>query len=373
MSDELRRLLREVASEAPAGLDAGIVRRAAGRRRAAVLGGGAALAVACAAAAAALLQPVGTDSLGPADPSATPSRTSSEPAPAPTTVFAATGSRVASYRVADGSRSSWLSPEVPGFGAGDLALSATQVLYSLGDGATRRVQLVLHPSPEDSGPGILSDPGGFLPALLPDGSRYGYFATGEDSAYTPASRDLRLILSEMDGGTQAVSVDPEALISGLAFAGTDRLVTTLRGGGTSGLRVYDFQTDQVPLGSRSPDERSLPAPEGCDWSLVTETPNPREVLVLERCDEGSVAVTVDVETGARVVFGVVRPAGPGQVDSLDLDATGRHLVAQVHSGEMPPAPGAGGGSPSGPVLTTRTLEDGRTVTTTEALVSPVWD
>jgi hypothetical protein len=404
MTDQLRRLLGELADEAPTSVEPAAVRRSAARRRATGVTAVAALAVAGAATAAAVLQPADRrDSLGPAEGEPTPvasSTSSPTPMPAPVrslppagprpeVVYAATGSRVARYRVADGTREAWLSPEEAGKGAGDLALSRTQVLYGLGGDGTRDVRVVVHPPRDGSGPGVLSDPGGFFPAVLPDGSRYAFFATGDDAAYTPRSpEDLRLVLHTADGGgVQAAILRPEDLVSGLAFAGPDRLVTTVRGASGSALRVYDFQTDEAGLGSRAPDEQQFSAPDGCDWSLATAAPDADQVLVLERCrtsggpgaaigadsSPDDLAVFVDVTSGARVAeLGVVRPAGPGQVDSLDLDSTGRHLVAQVHDGGVPPSPGTQV-EPTGPAFTTRTLPSGSTVTTTSSLVSPVWD
>lgn len=303
----------------------------------------------------------------------------------PEQIIAADGSRVATYRTSDGARTSWLSPPERGFGIGSLALSRTAVLYGIGNAErnTRDVRLVVHPARADSGPGHLGDPGTFMPAVLDDTSRYAFLATADDGAYTPTGQaSLRLVLHETDAGVHAATLDPEWLLGGLSFAGRDRLVLSVsRSGdrGRHGLQLFDFQTDEAELGSRAPDTRFLAAPAGCSWTLPTATPVPDRVLVLEKCERSdggdANAVTVDISTGQRLgLFATVRPAGPGQVDSLDLDATGQHLIAQVHSGALPPADASGDAESTGQADGPRTVGvgGGRTVTTTERMSSPVW-
>lgn len=418
---ELRRLLHELAGAAPMTVDRESVDRLAFRRRAVLLSGAASAVAACGVVAAVTLQPTRvTDTLEPPTravqptqsqmptstpsptitPSATPRPTATSqaepsatatpvpsaptrPAGLPTALYAAQGSRIGAYRSSDGARTSWLSPEQDGYGAGNLALWDKAVLYGLGNDETRGVYAIGRvPSPEN-GPGSLSDPGGSSPAVLPDGSRHAFLASGDDAAYAPRSPDdLRLVLTQELGGVQAVNVATGNMLGGLTFASPDRLVLAVDPSGGKpemGLQLYDFQTDEADLGSRTPDERFLPAPAGCSWSLPTATPTPDEVLVLQRCNRedggDSDAVVVDVTSGEVVAtFGTVRRAGPGQVDSLDLDRTGKHLIAQIHDGGLPPAPGSStGGEPDGPVLVSRSLPGGRTVTTTTSLVSPVWD
>lgn len=432
MSDQLRRLLADLAGEAPAVVDASAIKRAASRRQTAFLAAAAVALATAGVGAAAVLSGSGTDRLDTApvadgpkatpapDPSPTPeplaspdaSPDASAPAAAsaqpssqepagsprpnavppspvrervvglPEQIIAADGSRVATYRTSDGARTSWLSPPEPGFGVARLAMSSTAVLYGIGNAQkdTRDVRLVVHPARADSGPGRLGDPGTFMPAVLDDTSRYAFLATGDDGAYNPRSpQDLRLVLHEADAGVQAATLDASWLLGGLSFASRDRLVLSIaRAGdrGLHGLQMFDFQTDEAQLGSRAPDTRFLAAPAGCSWTLPTATPVPDQVLVLEKCERSdggdSNAVTVDINSGQRLgLFATVRPAGPGQVDSLDLDGTGKHLIAQVHSGEDPAADGTGSGQ-NGTGERTVSFGGGRTVTTTERLTSPVW-
>jgi hypothetical protein len=432
MSDQLRRLLADLADEAPRQVDPLAVRHAALRRQAVALGAAAALIGVTGLGAAALLRGPGTDKLetapvaaGPVDalasesptadpgPTAAPSPAtapsgeatvtpsdatspqssaapSADPAPPPPArdrfpglpdqIIAADGSRVATYRSSDGARTSWLSPEDPGYGISSLAMSDKFVLYGAGNAQkdTRNVRLVVHPARDGAGVGHVGEPGTFMPTVLDDGSRYAFLATGDDGAYSPRTQhDLRLVMHEMDAGIQAARLDPQWLLGGLTFASRDRLVLSVaRTGdrGRHGLQVFDFQTDEAPLGSRAPDTRFLPAPGGCAWTLPTATLRADQILVLERCEASgggdSNAVTVDVLTGQRLgLFGTVRAAGPGQVDSLDLDATGKHLIAQVHSGEDP-EPGGPAGTASGEK--TIAVGGGKTVTTSERLTTPVW-
>jgi hypothetical protein len=432
MSDQLRRLLADLAGESPAVVDVSAIKRAAVRRQTAFLAAAAVALATAGVGAAAFLSGSGTERLEtspvadrpkvtaapdpsptpkpPASPGASPDATapaaasaqpeSQEPAgsPGPNAVppspgregvaglpeqiIAADGSRVATYRTSDGARTSWLSPSESGFGISRLAMSRTAVLYGIGSAQTdtHDVRLVVHPARADSGPARLGDPGTFMPAVLDDTSRYAFLATGDDGAYNPRSpQDLRLVLHEADAGVQAATLDPEWLLGGLSFASPDRIVLSIARSsdrGLHGLQLFDFQTDEAQLGSRAPDTRFLSPPAGCSWTLPTAAPVPDQVLVLEKCERSdggdSNAVTVDINSGQRLgVFATVRPAGPGQVDSLDLDATGKHLIAQVHSGDDPAADGTGSGQ-NGSGERTVSVGDGRTVTTTERLISPVW-
>jgi hypothetical protein len=420
MSDQLRRLLADLADEAPRAVDPRAVRHAALRRQTAALGAAAALVAVTGLGAAAVLRGPATDKLetppvaaGPADaqasellatdaaptPTPTPSAAASptpsvspagDPAPAlrerdrfpglPDQIIGADGSRVATYRTSDGARTSWLSPADSGYGVSSLAMSDKFVLYDAGNAEknTRNVRLVVQPARDGAGVGHVGEPGTFMPAVLDDGSRYAFLGTGDDSAYNPRTEDLRLIMQESDvGGVQAAMLDAQWLLGGLTFASPDRVVLSVArpaDRGRHGLQVFDFQTDEAPLGSRAPDTLFLASPEGCAWTLPTATARSDQVLVLERCaapDGGDFnAVVVDVLTGERVgLFGTVRAAGPGQVDSLDLDVTGKHLIAQVHSGEDPEQ-GGSAGTASGEE--TVAVGGGKTVTTTERLTSPVW-
>lgn len=410
MSDQLRHLLADLAEQAPVTVDPAAVRRGAVRRQGVAVGAAALVLAVCGVGAAVRLAPAGTEPLltgpvaagagtgsGATSPGAAPSGAatagpgSSEPGLAdgeevrglPQQVIAADpadGSRVGTYRTGDGARISWLSPPDPGYGVSHVAISDKLVLFGAGnaDRDTRNVRLAVHPPRSDAGVSP-SEPGTFLPAITDDGSRYATLATGDDGGYSPRSPgDLRLVLTEADAGVQAAIIDPDLLLAGLAFAGPDRLVLSVarpEDRGRHGLQVFDFQSDETALGSRAPETRFLPAPEGCSWTLPTATPLPGQVLVIERCDGPSGgawdAVSVDVTTGDSVDrFGTVLPAGPGQVDSLDLDLTGKHLIAHIHSGGAP-GPGAKTGR-SAPAMRTVSLGDGRSVTTTERLVSPAW-
>ncbi len=112
-------------------------------------------------------------------------------------------------------------------------------------------------------------------------------------------------------GTQGVSLDSQWLYEGAAFAGKDRVVLSTDGD----LRVFTFS---APLCEQEPDVRVVPAPDGCDWTRPTATPDADRLLVLEKCareDGGdNDAVVVDVATGQRVgTFATLLPSrsGPG--------------------------------------------------------------
>lgn len=408
MTDQLRHLLADLAEQAPVSVDAAAIRRGASRRQSTAIGAAAVVLAASGLGASLLLVPASSETLVTGPFAAAPSSRASSPnvqptgaaiaAPEPSpaspdegdevrglpqqviAVDAADGSRVGIYRTGDAARISWLSPPDPGYGVSHVVISDKLVLFSAGNAEkdTRNVRLVVHPSRPDAGVSP-SEPGTFLPAVLDDGSRYATLATGDDGGYSPRSPgDLRLVLTETDAGVQAAVLDASWLVAGLTFASPDRLalsVTRPGDQGRHGLQVFDFQTDEASLGSRAPETRFLPAPAGCSWTLPTSTPVPDQVLVIERCGGPSGgawdAVTVDVTTGDRVSrFGTVLPDGPGQVDSLDLDLTGKHLIAQTHAGGGP-ASGVQA-SPSIPAMRTVSVEGGRSITTTQRLISPAW-
>lgn len=359
MSQALRTLLRELAEEAPAAVDGAVVRRGAERRRAGRLVAAiAAVAVAGGGAAVALQPGHARDELSPAPVAGEPLAPPADRAPLPDVVVAADDSRVAEFDRRTGSRTSWVSPAEPGKDISRLVLAGRVVLYELGGDDSRRVHLAPYPPQPDSGPAMLGEPGTFWPAATPDFGRYAMLATGDDAAYSPRVRDLRLIVTEADPGfgTQGVRLDAGWALGGLAFAGDSVVIAT-----DGDLRVFTFVAE---LGTQDPQVRVLPAPDGCDWTLPTAMPDADQVLVLEKCprDDGgnSDAVVVDVAIGQRVgTFATVLPPGPAQVDTLDLDESGQHLIAQVH------------GDGHGPGFITHELDDGRTVTTTQ-LVSPGW-
>jgi hypothetical protein len=383
MSEHLRRLMAELATQAPDRVDRDAIRRVVRRRRSAALLGVTAFIGVCGVTAAIAMQPgTGPETLQPAPFATSSTSPTAEPVrvPLPAQFLAADGSRVASYRTFNGVRIEWLSSEEPGYGATSLAMSKSMVLYTLGNAEAqhRDVRGTPYPARSDSGTAHFSEPGGFLPAVLPNLSRYA-FLLGDDASYSPRPTDLRLVLyDDAGGGVQAVYINTDWLIGGLSFAGKDRLaLATKSAGDGSGLSVYDFRTDEFRLGSRTPDSGFLAAPLGCDWTLPTATPDPDQVLLLEKCarDDGgdSEAIVVDVTTGERLsTFAVVRPAGPGQVDSLDLDASGQLIIAQIHGGALPPSSAEPGGPTAAGLVTTQ-LGGGRTLTTTELYVSPVWD